>query len=125
MTVRRRIVRVTANFNRNLDGIEAFLVDGGGDLVFDSLLRRLSEEMIPTLERFPEIGAEFLARAPLSDDGKALFAKVLELLGPETGARQFVSGDYIILYATRSDATYLLAIRHHRELSFDFTAHWP
>ena len=39
--------------------------------------------------------------------------------------REFLAGDYLILYASISDAVYLLGIRHHHQLSFDFEAFWP
>ena len=125
MSVRRRAARATANFRRGLERIESFLAAADASREFESLIHRLSEDIVPTLERFPDIGADFLGRAPISAEGRALFAKVASLLGPESSLRQFVFGDYIILYAVRPDAIYLLAIRHHRELSFDFTGHWP
>lgn len=125
MSIRRRPVRVTANFRRNLARVEAFLDSAGASEEFEKLLRILSAEIVPDLERFPEIGADFLGRAPLSVDGKALFAKVAKLLEPEDSLRQLVRGDYILLYALRKEAIYLLAVRHHRELSFDFAGHWP
>ena len=125
MSIRRRPVRATANFRRNLGRIESFLESAGAPREFEVLLQALSAEIVPDLERFPEIGADFLGRAPLSADGKALFAKVARLLGPEAALRQLVRGDYILLYALRREAIYLLAIRHHRELSFDFAGHWP
>ena len=38
-----------------------------------------------------------------------------------------MSGDYLILYAERKTCAtvYLLSIRHHRQLSFDFASLWP
>ena len=125
MSPRRRAAKATANFRRSLERIESFLAAADAPREFESLVHRLSEDIVPTLEKFPDIGADFLGRAPLSAEGRALFAKVASLLGPGTSLRQFVFGDYIILYAARPDAIYLLAIRHHRELSFDFTGHWP
>lgn len=125
MSKRRRAVRATANFGRCLDRIESFLESADSPREFETLLRRLSEDIVPTLERFPDIGADFLGRAPLSAEGRALFAKVAALAGTEASIRQWVAGNYILLYAVRPEAIYLLAIRHHRELSFDFSGHWP
>lgn len=125
MTVRKLGIRATANFRRNLEQIEAFLAGAGAPKEFDRLLRSLADEVIPDIERFPEIGADFLGRAPLSADGRARFAKVLALLGPDASVRQLIRGDFIILYAIRREGIYLVAIRHHRQLSFDFPAHWP
>lgn len=125
MTTRHRRVRVAANFRRNLERIEVFLQEAGATLEFDTILRRLAEEIVPSVERFPEIGADFLERAPLSTDGKALFARVAALLGPGDSLRQLVVGDYILLYLVQDEGVVLLSIRHHRELSFDFAGHWP
>jgi hypothetical protein len=125
VTARRRPVRATANFRRNLDRIEVFLESAGAPQEFDRLLLELSLNIIPDLERFPEIGADFLHRAPLSAEGKALFARVVTLLEPAASLRQLVRGDYILLYELREDGTCLIAIRHHRQLSFDFAGHWP
>jgi hypothetical protein len=40
---------------------------------------------------------------------------------------EYLHGDYLMLYtASETDATvYLLSIRYHRELSFDFSRLWP
>jgi hypothetical protein len=39
--------------------------------------------------------------------------------------REYLTGDYLILYALIGDAVYLLSIRHHRQLSFDIERFWP
>lgn len=125
MSSRRRVVRASANFRRNLERVRSFLASVGASGEFASLVEQLAGEAVPTLERFPEIGADFLDRAPVSADGKALFARVVSLMGPEARLRQYFMGDYVILYAVDGRAIDLLAIRHHRELSFDFAGHWP
>jgi hypothetical protein len=38
--------------------------------------------------------------------------------------RDYILVDYLLLYAQISGVIYLLAIRHQRQLSFDFEAHW-
>ena len=125
MSAGRCVVRASANFRRNLDRIRAFLGSADALAEFALLVERLAVDTIPTLERFPAIGADFLDRAPASVDGKALFAKVVSLLGSGAVIRQYIHGDYVILYCVERQATDLLAIRHHRELSFDFAGHWP
>lgn len=125
MSSRRCTIRSSANFRRNLDRIRAFLDSAEAPGAFVALVGRLAEETVPTLERFPEIGADFLDRAPASADGRALFAKVASLLGPGASLRQYILGDYVILYRLEGFSVDLLAIRHHRELSFDFAGHWP
>lgn len=118
-------VRVTANFERNLDEVESFLAEHESPQVFEALLARLADEIVPSLERFPEIGADFLARAPLSMEGRLLFERVAKLLAPEASLRQLIAGDYLLLYVFTDRTVHLLSIRHHRQLSFDFAGHWP
>jgi hypothetical protein len=36
--------------------------------------------------------------------------------------REYILDEYLILYAIIGDVVYLLSIRHHRQLSFDFDA---
>jgi plasmid stabilization system protein ParE len=125
VTSRRVAVKITANFDRNLGQIRDFLVDVDAEHAFDSLIERLEQRVIPALERFPDMGADFAARAPLSRDGLVLFEKMAELAGPEGKVRQLVEGDYLVLYLARKESVFLLSIRHHRQLSFDFAGHWP
>ena len=40
------------------------------------------------------------------------------------GLREYISGDYLMLYAVRGDDLYLLSIKHQRQLSFDLKEHW-
>ena len=125
MTARRRAARLAANFERNLDDIRSFLSEAGADFEFDRLIAHLSDEIVPTLERFPDLGTDFLAKAPLSVKGRAMFERIARQAGPTLSIRQLTDGEYLLLYAVEADAVTLLAIRHHRQLSFDFDAHWP
>ena len=118
-------VYLTANFERNLDSIREFLAAADAAPAFDALIERLSDDLVPTLERFPDLGADFTGRAPLSVEGRALFERLVELAGTAGDVRQLIDGDYIILYLVRGASLHLLSIQHHRQLSFDFTGHWP
>ena len=122
---RARAALVTENFDRNLAAIREFLSAAGASAAFDALVGRLATEVIPKLQRFPDLGADFLARAPLSADGVALFEVVVKAAGPGSRVRQLIDGDYIILYLARGATVHLLAIKHHRQLSFDLMGHWP
>ena len=51
--------------------------------------------------------------------------EVVKAAGPGSHVRQLIDGDYLILYWVRGDSVYLLAIKHHRQLSFDLMGHWP
>jgi hypothetical protein len=113
-------VRVTQNFARNLDAIEAFLREADAAATFAPLLDDLFGQAIPALEQFPELGTDFFRRRPASREAAALAATLRERLGTATTLRELVRGDYLILYARRGADLYLLAIKHHRQLSFDF-----
>ena len=122
---RRVAVKVTANFERNLAEIRRFLSEAGALHAFEDLVSRLEARIIPALERFPDIGAELTAKAPLSRDGRILFEKLVALAGADGDVRQLVDDDYLILYLVRGASVFLLSIKHHRQLSFDLKGHWP
>lgn len=124
----KRLVKLTTNFERNLDEIERFLIDAAAPLAFDGLLDELLETVIPNLEQYPEMGRSFLRQRVRSVEvANAISAlvKQLDALTPETDAiREYVLKHYLVLYAVISETVYLLAIRHQRQLSFDFAGHW-
>jgi plasmid stabilization system protein ParE len=117
-------VRITANFQQNLDSIREFLFDQESEAGFDSLIARLFEDMIPNLERFPKMGRDLLARDPLSDEGNAKLYALKMKSGKNTQIREYIADEYLLLYAIRDSVVFLLAIRHHRQLSFDLRTHW-
>lgn len=120
---RKPLVRVTKNFDRNLEDIQLFLTQNQAASAFDSLLNHLFDTVIPNLERFPEIGVDFLATAPLSVEGQAQRARLHERLG-DAVLRQYIFGDYLLLYAISGKHILLLSIKHHRQLSFDLKEFW-
>ena len=126
---KKTVIKFTANFERNLEDIERFLTEQESPQAFDGLLDELLETVIPNLEHFPEMGRPFLARQPRSVETTNALAKLrakLSGLNQESDAlREYVLRDYLLLYALIEGATvYLLSIRHHRQLSFDFEGHW-
>ncbi|MDD2926184.1 MAG: type II toxin-antitoxin system RelE/ParE family toxin, partial [Rhodoferax sp.] len=52
----KHLVKLTANFERNLEEVEAFLLAADAPQAFDALLDELSDTVIPNLERFPRMG---------------------------------------------------------------------
>jgi hypothetical protein len=96
------------------------------------------ETVIPNLERFPEMGRLFLARSINSIEvrnGLDLLYKQLNEVGKlgeiQGEIREYLLADYLILYARFSSGAkatkstiYLLSIKHHRQLSFDFESFW-
>lgn len=117
-------VRFTENFTNNLDSIRDYFAAQEAEPLFEQLLDRLFEELVPNLERFPRLGRSFLDLEPNSDEGKALLARLKEHAGKETEIREYIASDYLILYANRKSTVFLLAIRHHLQLSFDLKGHW-
>ncbi|MFZ4538114.1 hypothetical protein [Propionivibrio sp.] len=53
-----------------------------------------------------------------------LRAKLSVLTQDMDALREYVLKDYLLLYALIGGAIYLLAVRHQRQLSFDFEGHW-
>lgn len=117
-------VRLTANFESNLEAVRAFLTDAEAAHEFDRLLGYLFNEIIPNLERFPLLGRDFLAREPQSIEAQAKLQRVETVLRRGTELREYIAGDYLILYALTQDSVFLLSIKHHRQLSFDLRAFW-
>ncbi|MDA7418504.1 type II toxin-antitoxin system RelE/ParE family toxin [Xenophilus arseniciresistens] len=118
-------VELTASFLARLDDIEAFLVQADAGFAFDRLLDELRSTVIPNLARFPRIGRRYLGHAPQSAEALALLASLPR--GAAQTLREYLHGDYLLLYTVPDAAgtVYLLSIRHHRQLSFDFARLWP
>ncbi|WP_437615902.1 type II toxin-antitoxin system RelE/ParE family toxin [Sorangium sp. So ce834] len=121
---RRAAVRVTENFERNLDDIRRFLEEAELSSAFGDLLDLLFGDVIPSLEVSPQIGFDFLARAPQSVEADARIQALRRRLGPDSSLREYIVGDYLLLYALGGERIHLLAIKHHRQLSFDLRALW-
>jgi plasmid stabilization system protein ParE len=117
-------VRFTANFEANLDSIRDFLGVVAAPAEFERLLSRLFDEIIPNLARFPDLGRDFAAPAPQSIEGAAALATLRRKAGRNTMLREYITDDYLLLYAVRDNTVFLLSIRHHRQLSFDLRGHW-
>ena len=124
MAVRVPAVKLTANFEANLLAIESFWSEGGMPQHYARLLDELHDTVIPTLEGHPRIGRPFLERPARSVETTVLIGRLSARIG-RGELREFSAGDHLILYAWISNGVYLLAIKHHRQLSFDFEAFWP
>lgn len=118
-------VELTASFLARLDAIEAFLTEADAAFAFDDLLAELRATVIPNLGRFPRMGRRYLDHVPRSAEALAQLAALPA--GAADALREYLHGDYLILYADAEANTtvYLLSIRHHRQLSFDFGKLWP
>ena len=124
----RLAVRLTANFERNLADIGRFLTEAEAPQAYDALLDELLNTVIPNLGRFPGIGRPFLAHPARSVETtnalEALRAKLSALTPDPEALREYILDHYLVLYVQIDAHLYLLAIRHHRQLSFDFRSHW-
>lgn len=45
-------------------------------------------------------------------------------MGQPNEPREYVMDNYLVLYALIDGKIFLLSIKHHRQLSFNFEAHW-
>jgi hypothetical protein len=120
MAAKRCTVRITANFEANLDAIERFLTTAGAPAAYDALLDDLTGQVIPALETHPDIGRLFLQRAAHSVEGIQRIKQIASRLGSMV-LREYLAGDYIILYGVQEKSVYLLSIKHHRQRSFDLS----
>jgi plasmid stabilization system protein ParE len=125
---KKPVVKLTANFERNLADIERFVTEAEAPSAYDALLDELLDTVIPNLERFPGMGRPFLSRTVGSVETTnalaALRPKLAKLIADEDGLREYVMNHYLVLYAEIGGNVHLLSIKHHRQLSFDFETHW-
>jgi plasmid stabilization system protein ParE len=119
----KHLVKLTANFERNLEVAEAFLQEAHAPQAFDALLDELTDTVIPNLERFPGMGRLFFERPIRSvetSNGIDSLKHKVKTLAKEGEIREYVMSHYLLLYARFETTIYLLSIRHHRQISFDF-----
>lgn len=121
--VQSRAVRVTEYFERRLQSIQAYLLEADASVAFDDLLDHLFKNVIPNLEQFPEMGADFLARRCASLESRARIENLASTYGVEQ-IREYIFGDYLMLYSVTSTTVDLLSIRHHRQVSYDLKKIW-
>lgn len=116
-------VKFTANFESNLTEIEAYWSLNQFPQGYDRLLDELGVTVIPSIERFPGMGRPFMQRQPDTVEAVTRLEKLNKRLAKldRTGEfREYVMDDYLILYLTLEIVVYLLANKHHKQLSFDF-----
>ena len=120
-----RRVELTASFLERLESIEGLLAEADAPHTYDALLAALRDTVIPNLRRFPRMGRRYLDQPPQSAEAIGQLGQLPA--GAADGLRVLGSGDYLILYTeeNKSSTVYLLSIRHHRQLSFDFARLWP
>lgn len=117
-------VQVTNNFVENLEIINHFLQENDAEVAFDDLILHL-DSIIDNLELFPEMGNNFFIKTSRSSVVNAKKRLIQNRLA-DLVLREYIFDDYIILYAMSTDKknVYLLSIKHHRQLSYDFKDLW-
>ena len=115
-------VELTASFIERLESIETFLAEADAPQAYDKLLDGLRRTVIPNLRRFPRIGRRYLDQPPQSAEAMTQLAALPP--GAADALREYLHGDYLILYTLAGATVYLLSIRHHRQLSFAFAKLW-
>jgi len=116
-------VKFTANFESNLAEIEAYWSANQFPQGYDRLLDDLGETVIPNIERFPDMGRPFSERQAESVEAVTkldALKKRLAKLDRTCELREYVMEDYLVLYVMLNSVAYLLAIKHHKQLAFDF-----
>ena len=121
---RKITVKLTANFERNLEAIELFLVEADAPQAYDHLLDDLADKLLPNLEHFPAMGRPFIERPVCSVEVTNALAQLKQPLR-DGELREYLFLDYLVLYAQFGEVIHLLSIKHHRQLSFDFQSLWP
>jgi hypothetical protein len=116
------LVELTDSFLARLDSIDAFLSEADAAFAYDALLAGLRSTVVPNLARFPLIGRRYLDQPPQSAEALVQLSKLPA--GAADSLRVYLHGDYLMLYSVMNKVMYLLSIRHHRQLSFDFSGLW-
>ena len=115
--------RFTENFSANLTAIEVF-IGPHSQTAFRRFLDRLFDEIIPTLCTFPQSGRSFSAHPIKSAKARARTKDLGKLLNKGDDLREFVVDDYLVLYVVSRRQVIFLAVKHHRQLSFDLKQFW-
>ena len=123
MAERLHSVELSDSFLARLDSIEDFLTEADAAFAYDDLLAGLRATVVPNLARFPLMGRRYLDQPPQSVEALEQLSKLPA--GAADSLRVVLHGDYLMLYAVMNEVVYLLSIRHHRQLSFDFEGLWP
>ena len=98
-------VKLTANFERNLEEAEAFLLKSNAPQAFDALLDELTETVIPNLERFPGMGRLFFERPTCSveaSNGIDGLKRKLKAIAKDSEIREYVMSHSLFCSASRA-----------------------
>lgn len=112
-------VRITENFTDNLDQLQAYFDEVDEPQVFVMVVELVFEKIIPNLKQFPKIGVDFLQKVPNSIEALQVYEQIIEKLDNSLGVREYIFGDFSILYVLNVKEIFLISIKHHREMTYD------
>jgi len=107
-----------------LDEAVDYLLGVGAQTAAQQLLDEAYDVLPQRLAQLPHIGRAFVAQHPEAADVRSVWAAVCELLGQDIELREYVFGDYLVLYAIQGNTLHLLTLRHHRQSGFHFDETW-
>ena len=113
----------TDNFSANLTAIELFLGSDGGKS-YQQFFARFVDVVVPNVCRFPLSGRSFLERSIHSTQAASLAESLANRLLEGDDIRELIVDDFLILYLVRGGDIVFLAIKHHRQLSYDLKSFW-
>ena len=111
-------VLATPAFDRTLAEALAFLTEANAGPATERLLNAALKKLPEVLAHHPRLGRNFLIRSPQSVEAEQAHRQATALLGKATELREYILGDYLVLYAVEDDVIHLVSIRHHRQSSF-------
>lgn len=112
-------VRISANFEQNLESIRCYYLEQDRPERFERLLDLLFDAIVPNLQSFPFVGRDFLKVIPGSLEGLRSLERLTDLLPERASLREYISEDFLVLYLVQDELVTLLAIKHHLQVSFD------
>ncbi|EIJ33256.1 type II toxin-antitoxin system RelE/ParE family toxin [Thiothrix nivea] len=112
-------IEITANFEANLESVRCFCHDMGKSDQYEKLLDELFGNIIPNLQEFPRMGADFCSLPAGSVEVRRAQEKLRGRLQENMSIRQYQSREYVILYLLKETTVSLLAIKHQRQLAYD------
>jgi hypothetical protein len=118
-------IEYTKNFATNLQDLEQFWLECNFIAGYDRALDTLLFTIVPSLERHQNLGKPFSQSPDESSQLAQYFGDA-----KQGQVRELVFSDYVLLYQippltdTKKQIVYLLAIKHQRQLSFNFHQHW-
>ncbi|GLU35817.1 type II toxin-antitoxin system RelE/ParE family toxin [Trinickia caryophylli] len=118
----RAVVEAAPNFLATLDEARRFLVEQDVDTAAAHYARLQAElvEMVQMLGWSPGCGRHARFLAACSAQARLRLARVQRLAAEAAlpDLREFVLGQYVVLYAHSSERVALLAIKHQRQLTY-------